>query len=148
MPTSTDEREWFHNTIENITDDKTKYNYWVPEISHSPLLVSRPYYEPSLSIEYLPFFLTSLSQPVRNKNREKIHAKEKQSHAQDSIYVVRQFAYVHGVAGISLLLGKNTEYHISDYNIFSLYIHNNHTTLKNPNYKRWFHNGLNGPNRP
>ena len=36
------------------------------------------------------------------KQIEKTHAKEKQSHAQDNIYVVRQFAYVHGVAGISL----------------------------------------------
>ena len=32
--------------------------------------------------------------------------QRKQSHAQDNIYVVRQFAYVHGVAGISLLLRK------------------------------------------
>ena len=41
-------------------------------------------------------------QPVRNKtNRENTHQR-KQSHAQDNIYVVRQFAYVHGVAGISL----------------------------------------------
>ena len=44
---------------------------------------------------------------------EKTHAKEKQSHAQNNIYVVRQFAYVHGVAGISLLSGKNTEYKIT-----------------------------------
>ena len=36
------------------------------------------------------------------KQIEKTHVKEKQSHAQDNIYVVRQFAYVHGVAGISL----------------------------------------------
>ena len=36
------------------------------------------------------------------KQIEKTHAKEKQSHTQDNIYVVRQFAYVHGVAGISL----------------------------------------------
>ena len=35
--------------------------------------------------------------------------KKKLSHAEDSIYVVRQFAYVHGVAGISLLSGKNTK---------------------------------------
>ena len=42
---------------------------------------------------------------MRNKNRE-THAKEKQSHAQDSIYMVRQFAYVHGVEEISLLSGK------------------------------------------
>ena len=34
--------------------------------------------------------------------------KVKQSHAQDSIYVVRQFAYVHRVAGISLLSKKIT----------------------------------------
>ena len=37
----------------------------------------------------------------KQKNREKKTPKEK--HAQDSIYVVRQFAYVHRVAGISLL---------------------------------------------
>ena len=30
----------------------------------------------------------------------------KQSHAQDNIYVVQQFAYVHEIAGISLLSGK------------------------------------------
>ena len=38
----------------------------------------------------------------QKKKIEKIHAKEKQSHAQDNIYVVRQFAYVHEIAGISL----------------------------------------------
>ena len=38
--------------------------------------------------------------------------KKKQSHAQDNIYVVRQFAYVHGAAGISLLSGKNKEYNL------------------------------------
>ena len=43
---------------------------------------------------------------MRNKI-EKTHAKEKKSHAQDNIYMVRQFAYVHGVAGISLLSRKN-----------------------------------------
>ena len=48
--------------------------------------------------------------------------KKKQSHAQDSIYVVRQFAYIDGVVGISLLSGKNTEYNPNGYNIFSLYI--------------------------
>ena len=42
----------------------------------------------------------------KQKNRENKTPKVKQSHAQDSIYVVRQFAYVHGVAGISLLSGK------------------------------------------
>ena len=39
----------------------------------------------------------------KQKNREKKTLKEKQSHAQDNIYVVRQFAYVHRVAGVSLL---------------------------------------------
>ena len=39
----------------------------------------------------------------KQKNREKKMPKEKQSYAQDSIYVVRQFAYVHRVVGISLL---------------------------------------------
>ena len=39
---------------------------------------------------------------------EKTHTKEKQSHAQENIYVVWQFAYIHGVAGISLLSRKNT----------------------------------------
>ena len=39
----------------------------------------------------------------KQKNRENKKPKEKQSHAQDSIYVVRQFAYVYRVAGISLL---------------------------------------------
>ena len=34
---------------------------------------------------------------------------KKNNHKQDSIYVVWQFAYIHGVAGISLFLGKNTE---------------------------------------
>ena len=52
------------------------------------------------------------SQPVRNKKIEKTHAKEKQSHAQDSIYMIQQFAYVHGVARISLLSRKNTEYNM------------------------------------
>ena len=36
------------------------------------------------------------------KQIEKTHVKEKQSHAQDNIYVVQQFAYVHGIAGIPL----------------------------------------------
>ena len=34
-------------------------------------------------------------------NRENTRQR-KQLHAQDNIYVVRQFAYIHGVAGISL----------------------------------------------
>ena len=46
---------------------------------------------------------------------EKTYTKEKQSHAQDSVYVVRQFAYLHGVAGISLLSGK--KYKVWQYSI-------------------------------
>ena len=43
---------------------------------------------------------------MRNKI-EKTHAKKKKkSHAQDNIYVIRQFVYIHGVAGILLLSGK------------------------------------------
>ena len=38
----------------------------------------------------------------KQKNRENKTPKEKQSHAQDSIYVVQQFAYVHRITGISL----------------------------------------------
>ena len=50
-------------------------------------------------------------QPVRNKINRENTRQLRQSHAQDNIYVVRQFAYVHGVAGISLLLEKNTIVH-------------------------------------
>ena len=50
---------------------------------------------------------------MRNKTNRENTRKRKQSHAQDNIYVVRQFAYVHGVVGISLLSGKNTEYKIA-----------------------------------
>ena len=51
---------------------------------------------------------------MRNKrNRENTHQRKKQSHVQDNIYVVRQFAYVHRVARISLLSGKNTKYKIA-----------------------------------
>ena len=49
-----------------------------------------------------------IPKPVKNKNREK-HTSKKNNYSQYSIYVVRQFAYVHGVARISLFLGKNTE---------------------------------------
>ena len=44
----------------------------------------------------------------KQKNRENKTPKVKQSHTQDSIYVVRQFAYVHRVVGISLLSKKIT----------------------------------------
>ena len=53
---------------------------------------------------------TEISNLWETKNRENTRQK-KQSHAQNNIYVVRQFAYVHGVAEISLLLGKNTVQH-------------------------------------
>ena len=44
----------------------------------------------------------------KQKNREKKMPKEKQSHAQDSIYMVQQFVYIHRVVGISLLSKKIT----------------------------------------
>ena len=70
--------------------------------------------------------LTQNSQAVRDKKKKKGKKKKKkkrenthqrkekkkekkQSHAQDIIYVVRQFVYVHGVARISLLSRKNTK---------------------------------------
>ena len=47
---------------------------------------------------------------VRYKNRENICAKEKKNNrTQDSIYVVRQFAYVYEVTEILLFAGKNTQ---------------------------------------
>ena len=36
---------------------------------------------------------------MRNKTNGENTSQRKQSHAQDNIYVVQQFAYVHGVAG-------------------------------------------------
>ena len=45
---------------------------------------------------------------VKYINRGKYTLK-KNNHTQDSIYVIQHFAYVHGVAKISLFLGKNTE---------------------------------------
>ena len=45
---------------------------------------------------------------MRCKNRVK-YTPKKNNHTQDSIYVVRQFTYVHGVARISLFLGKNID---------------------------------------
>jgi len=52
--------------------------------------------------------LTEISTCEKQKNRENT-CERKQSNAQDNIYMVRQFHYVHGVAGISLLSGKNTK---------------------------------------
>ena len=80
------------------------------------------------------------SQPVRNKKkiyiyiyierereREKTHAKEKQSHAQNNIYMVQQFTYIHEIAGISLLSGKNTK---CGYSVFlSLKKHDQQQTI-------------------
>ena len=43
----------------------------------------------------------------RERERERERTRQrKQSHAQDKIYVIRQFVYVYGVAGISLLSRK------------------------------------------
>ena len=51
--------------------------------------------------------LVDLSKFTSNKNiLNNTRQKKKKSHAQDNIYVVRQFAYVHRVAGILLLSGK------------------------------------------
>ena len=69
----------------------------------------------------------------KQKNREKKTPKEKQSHAQDSIYVVRQFAYIHRVARTSLLLGKNYKLQIQSFSFFFFSLsfkHGNNTTLK------------------
>ena len=82
----------------------------------------------------------------KQKNRENKTPKVKQSHAQDSIYVVQQFAYVHRVAGISLLSKKIT--------MCGCFSFSKTTTRQNPNHKKkWLlypahriHNGLqNGP---
>ena len=40
---------------------------------------------------------------------EKNVCQRKNNYTQDNIYVVRQFAYVHGVVGISLLSGKKIQ---------------------------------------
>ena len=54
-------KEHYRRQNQNITEDRTKYNYWVPETSHvSPLFIFIPYHEPSSSIKYLSFFFTSL----------------------------------------------------------------------------------------
>ena len=53
--------------------------------------------------------LTWNSQTCEKQNRENTRQRKKRSHVQDSTYVVRQFAYVHGVIGISLLLGCHSD---------------------------------------
>ena len=61
------------------------------------------------------------------RERERTHAKEKQSHAQNNIYMVWQFAYVHEVAGVLLLSGKNTK---CGYSVFlSLKKHDQQQTI-------------------
>ena len=46
----------------------------------------------------------------QNRENTRQKKKKKKSQAQDNIYMVRQFAYVHRVVGFSLLSGKNTKY--------------------------------------
>lgn len=52
--------------------------------------------------------ICTILKPVRCKNREKIRQKKKKinNHTQNSIYVVWQFAYIHGVTKISLFSRK------------------------------------------
>ena len=86
----------------------------------------------------------------KQKNKENKMPKEKQSHAQDSIYVVRQFAYVYRVVGILLLSKKIT---MCGYNIFISQKQQQDKTLITKKKKKWLsypahriHNGLqNGP---
>lgn len=57
---------------------------------------------------------------VRCNNKEKLYEKKKKhtlTHTKDNIYMIRQFAYVHKIVGISLFLWKNTE---CDNTVFSL----------------------------
>ena len=68
---------------------------------------------------------------MRKKKLEKTHAKKKkkkQSHAEDNIYVVRQFVYVHGVTGISLLSRKKIQ-------SAAIQFFYSKTTTTNPNHK-------------
>ena len=86
---------------------------------------------------------------MKNKKIEKILANEKQSHAQDNIYVVQQFTYIHEIAGISLLSWKNTEYKMQ-LQSFILSISKNAATTQHKTLKlesRFHKNGLNGPKK-
>ena len=56
--------------------------------------------------------LTRIPNLWETKKIEKNTCQRKQLHAQDNIYVVQQFAYVYGVAGISLLSGKKGKYKV------------------------------------
>ena len=72
---------------------------------------------------------------MRNKTNRKNTRQRKQSHAQDNIYVVRQFAYVYGVAEISLLSGKIQ----SAATVFTLtFKTTKKEKKKNPNHQKWF----------
>ena len=79
---------------------------------------------------------------IRCKNRDKIYAKKKKkNYTQDSIYVIRQFTYVHGVVGISLFSRKNIE---CGSTVFSLKTTWN-SNLQNKNFlypSHKIHNGL------
>ena len=46
------------------------------------------------------------------------------------------------------IIRKEYKVQLSSYNILSIYITRQPHHIKNPNYKMWFHNGLNRPNRP
>ena len=81
-------------------------------------MIYRFYFFFNLLDKSLMLGISPKSQTYEKQKIEKTHAKEKQSHAQDNIYVVRQFVYIYGIAGISLLSEKNTEYKNCDYNTF------------------------------
>ena len=78
--------------------------------SKSKKLILKADVKQTLKLRYKELtWIPNLWEKKKKKKIEKTHAKEKQSHAQDNIYVVRQFAYDPGVAGISLLSRKNTK---------------------------------------
>ena len=90
---------------------------------------------------------TEFSTCEKQKNRENTRQR-KQSHTQNNNYVVRQFAYIYGVAGISLLSGKNTEYKMQ-LQSFILSISKNAATTQHKTLKlesRFHKNGLTGQN--
>ena len=61
MPTSTDERESFDYTIENIIKDRTRFNYWVPKnIPCFPTLYIHTLLE-ALSLHRVPPILPYIS---------------------------------------------------------------------------------------
>ena len=64
--------------------------------------------------------IKSNSQPVKNKKIEKTHAKEKQLHAQDSIYVVSNLPTSTELQGYHYYQGR-IQSTISAATIFSLY---------------------------